>query len=61
MRTNQEPSATYTTASSERSHERGVPDGRGGEIDRRTLHLAFTDALADILRWEASRTRASRH
>ncbi|HQY61653.1 MAG: hypothetical protein IPF92_29405 [Myxococcales bacterium] len=56
MRTNQDP------ATGEGSRERrGGTAEPGGDLDRRGLHLAFTDALRDILRWEATRTRAARH
>ena len=56
MRTNQDP------ATGEGSRERrGGTAEPGDDLDRRGLHLAFTDALRDILRWEATRTRAARH
>ncbi|HRG94731.1 MAG TPA: hypothetical protein PLR99_00695 [Polyangiaceae bacterium] len=56
MRTNQDPAA----ADGSRERRVGAADS-GSDLDRRGLHLAFTDALRDILRWEASRSRPARH
>lgn len=66
MRTDQEP-----TSSAPESRDRRIADTsgeweqRGGELDRRGMQRAMTDALADILRWEASvderASRAARH
>jgi hypothetical protein len=56
MRTNQDPAA----ADASRERRVGAADS-GSDLDRRGLHLAFTDALRDILRWEASRSRPARH
>lgn len=36
-------------------------DAMSGDLDRRGLQLAMTDALADILRWEATAIKAARH
>ncbi len=55
MRTNQDPAAA------DGSRERRAGAASGSDLDRRGLHLAFTDALRDILRWEASRSRPARH
>lgn len=56
MLTNQDPAASEGS----RDRRASAADS-GGDLDRRGLHLAFTDALRDILRWEASRTRPARH
>lgn len=63
MRTNQDaPSSQHDL------RERRVPagatnaEGMTGDVDRRGLQLALSDALADILRAEASEaTKAARH
>ena len=59
MRTNHEPPPASPNRSRERRAE--LTDGPCGELDRRGLHLALTDALADILRWEAAVSRTARH
>ncbi len=59
MRTDQEPAVTSPEGLRER--RTGGAELAYGDHDRRGLHLAMTDALQDILRWEAARARAARH
>lgn len=65
MRTNQESPTSQHEPRDRRNGSTSRAEGVAGDSDRRGLQLALTDALADILRWEATQaakaTKAARH
>ena len=61
MRTHQESPSSQHEGTRDRRGISASNEAVSGDSDRQGLRLAFTDALADILRWEAKQASRAKH